>query len=226
MCARYTMATAPDELIEEFEATLVADALPARYNITPTTEAPIVVASKEGERRLGLSRFGLIPHWAKDAKIGARLLNARSESAAEKPAFRDAFRKRRCLVIADGFYEWRREGKQKIPHHFHLEGSGEAMKPFAMAGLWAIWDDPGGEKVSSFTILTREAEGVAAEIHDRMPVILQPDTYAAWLDRARTDPDDVAEILAWHRARELTSFEVSQAVNNVRNEGPELIRPV
>ena len=131
MCARYTMATAPDELIEEFEATLVADALPARYNVTPTTEAPIVVASKEGERRLGLSRFGLIPHWAKDAKIGARLLNARSESAAEKPAFRDAFRKRRCLVIADGFYEWRREGKQKIPHHFHLEGSGEAMKPFA-----------------------------------------------------------------------------------------------
>lgn len=221
MCARYTMATAPDELIEEFEATLVAKEILVRYNIVPMTEVLIVVQSKEDERRLGLSRFGLVPHWAKDVKIGARLLNARSESAADKPAFRDAFRKRRCLVIADGFYEWRREGKQKIPHHFHLEG----MRPFAMAGLWAIWNDPEGEKISSFTILTREAEGAAAELHDRMPILLQPDTYAAWLDRGRDDPDDVREILQWHRARELSSFEVSTAVNNVRNEGPELIQP-
>jgi putative SOS response-associated peptidase YedK len=222
MCARYTMATPPDELVEELEATLVAESIEPHYNIAPTMDAPIVVQTKDGERRLGLSRFGLVPHWAKDPKIGTRLLNARAETAADKPAFRDAFARRRCLVVADGFYEWRREGRLKVPFYFRVP----ERKPFGMAGLWSVWHDPQGNRLSSFTILTRDAEGEVAAIHDRMPIVLDPSAYAAWLDRDLRDPDAVREVLTHERGPALFGVEVSRRVNDVRNDDPSLIEPL
>lgn len=222
MCARYTMSTTPDDLIEEFEAILVADSIPPSWNIAPTDEAPIVVESKEGERRIGMSRFGFIPHWADDPRIGVRMLNARVETAAEKPAFRRAFAKHRCLVVADGFYEWKRVGKKKIPFRFHLPEGG----PFGLAGLWSIWNDPEGERVSSFTILTGEATGPVQALHDRMPLVLPRASYRAWLDRGRDDRQALESLLAAHRGDDLVADEVSTRVNDVRNDGPELIEPV
>lgn len=223
MCARFTMSTAPDELIEEFEAVLAPGTeLTASYNIAPTASAPIVRETKEGERVLETARFGYIPHWAKDARVGVRMLNARSESAQDKPAFRRAYRKYRCLVVADGFYEWRRQGKKKIPFRFHLEGGG----PFGFAGLWSIWDDADGEAVKSFTILTRESMGAVSKIHERMPVVLPREAYAGWVSRSEEDPAAIEALLEAHRGEALVVDEVSTRVNYVQNDDPSLIEPV
>lgn len=228
MCARYTMATPADELIAEFEATLAVEgALEPQFNIAPTDRAPIVVERRgtdgsAAERRIGLARFGLIPHWAKDDKIGVRMLNARSESAAEKPAYRDAFARRRCLVVADGFYEWEKVGRQKLPLRFVLPG-----RPlFALAGLWSVWDDANGDKVSSFSILTRAAVGAIATIHERMPIVLPKESYAAWLDRDAREPELAKGLLEGHIGDRLQGYRVSSAVGNVRAEGPTLIEPI
>lgn len=223
MCARYTMGkVSTAELVEELDLDVVPPALEPHFNIAPTMDAPIVIASREGERHLGLARFGLAPHWAKDLKLGVKLLNARVESVAEKPAFRDAFARHRCLVVADGFYEWRREGKLKVPSWFHLPDA----HVFAFAGLWAVWRNPEGERVTSFTILTREADGAVAAIHDRMPIVLRPEAYEGWLDRALKDPSEVRRLLERDRGAELVGHVVSRRVNYVDNDDPSLIEPV
>ncbi|HEY8429223.1 MAG TPA: SOS response-associated peptidase [Sandaracinaceae bacterium] len=223
MCARYTMTrVSAEELSEEFGLVAVQEErLAPRYNIAPTEDAPIVVESKEGERRLRLARFGLVPHWAKGAKIGTRFLNARVETVAETPAFRDAFARHRCLVVADGFYEWHTEGKVKIPHWFHLPD----RRLFAFAGLWAVWRDPEGKWVTSFAILTRPAEGPALAVHDRMPVVLAPEVYGAWLARDTKDARELMDVLAYHRAGELEEYVVSRAVNKAGQEDPSFIEP-
>lgn len=222
MCARYTVVTPVDELIEEFEATLALESFAPRFNLAPTDEAPIVVATREGERRLGLARFGLIPHWAKDARQGVKMLNARVETVATTRGYRDAFATRRCLVVADGFYEWERAGKQKIPHRFHLGG-----KAFGMAGLFSSWrPSPEAPRVSSFTILTRSAVGTVTRIHDRMPIVLPKDAYGMWLDRDLRDAERLAALLERHRGEELLDTKVSQRVNSVQNDDPSLIDPV
>ncbi len=222
MCARYTMVTPPDVLIEEFEAILTEPELPAQYNIAPTDAAPIVVESREGERRLGLARFGLIPHWAKSAREGVKMLNARVETVAKKPAYRAAFARRRCLVAADGFYEWETKDGKKLPHRFHLGG-----RPFGIAGLWAIWKDPQGERVSSFTILTREAVGPVAAIHDRMPIVLPHEAYALWLAREPAlDEGTLLRLLDTHVGERLVDTRVSTRVSSVKNDDPSLIEPL
>lgn len=222
MCARYTMGkVATAELIAELDLDVVPPALEPRYNIAPTEEAPIVIQSREGERHLGLARFGLVPHWAKDVKQGVKMLNARLETVAEKPAFRDAFARHRCLVVADGFYEWKTDGKLKTPSWFHLPD----RHVFAFAGLWAVWRNAEGERITSFSILTREAEGVVRELHDRMPVILRPEAYAGWLDRALTDPSEVRRLLLEDRGAELVGHVVSRRVNKVDADDPTLIEP-
>lgn len=223
MCARYTMTkVAVDELAAELGIDLAtAPAIEPSFNIAPTESSPIVLEDKEGARLLKNARFGLVPHWAKDLKIGARMLNARSETVAEKPAFRDALVKHRCLVLADGFYEWRREGKLRIPLYFHLPG-GEL---FAFAGLWAAWKSPSGEWVTSFAILTREAEGEVRAIHDREPVVLSRDVYTYWLDREIKEPAIVKRLLDQNLCHALVGHQVSRKVNYVDNDGPELIEP-
>ncbi len=223
MCARYTTTrVSADELRAEFELDAAPPPLTPHFNLAPTMDAPVVIAGKSGGRHLGLARFGLVPHWAKDLSVGARMLNARAESVADKPAFRDALARHRCLVVADGFYEWKHEGKLKVPHYFHLPDG----RPFGFAGLWAVWRDAEGKRVTSFTILTRDAEGVVAPYHDRMPVILTPDVYSAWLDREVTEKDLALELLDHHRTFELSEHRVSQRVNSVKNDDPSLIEAV
>lgn len=197
----------------------VGDEWRARYNIAPTQQVFVVRESpSSGARELVPLHWGLIPRWADDPAIGGRMINARSETLAEKPAFRDAFRKRRCLIVADGFYEWRQGAKPKQPYYIHLKQDG----PFAFAGLWEHWKH-GELAIDSCTIVTTEANGLLRPLHDRMPVILPPEDYARWLDEDLQDPNDLTPLLKPFPAEAMTMHPVSTAVNSPRREGPELI---
>lgn len=225
MCGRYVL-TQPAEVLDEYfevspeaapEAAEAVSAFGPRYNIAPTQEAPIVRA--DGERRtLSLARWGLVPYWAEDAKIGNRLINARSETAGSKPAFREALRRRRCLVPADGFYEWKKVGKSRQPYLFRPRDG----HPLGLAGLWERWHD-GPLTLESFTLLTTEANETLEPIHDRMPVILPPASFARWLDPANENPEELVPLLAPCPADLLESLPVSTLVNDPTNEGAALI---
>jgi putative SOS response-associated peptidase YedK len=227
MCGRYTLALPLGELVEVFDvAQLGMGEWPPHFNIAPTQRAPVVLADGSGKRRMGLMRWGLVPSWAKDTAMGNRMINARAETAAEKPAFRAAFRARRCLVPADGFYEWRRPEQgsgPKTPYHIRPPGGGV----MAMAGLWERWR-PGPEdqeEMHTFTILTREAAPWIRPLHHRMPVVLSPSAWSPWLD-----PDSGAERL--HELLEaagdppLEAREVSTHVNRPGNDDPACMVPV
>ena len=176
MCGRYSLTSNISELQGRFGFVMDSPAPLPRYNIAPTQSVLAVV--NDGQRRGAMMRWGLVPSWAKDVKVGAKMINAVSETAAAKPAFRSAFRRRRCLVLADGFYEWRREGKQRVPMYF-CQKSGE---PMAFAGLWENWQSPEGELIQSCAILTTAANELMAPVHHRMPVILSAETEPLWLD--------------------------------------------
>ncbi len=236
MCGRYASTKDPAALAAEFDALdATEDHAPARdYNVAPTKDVVTVVQrhprDDEGEpdpdttvRSLRVMRWGLIPAWAKDMSVGARMINARAEKAATTPAFRTSVAKRRCLVPADGWYEWKREGKAKQPF-FMTRPDGHSL---AMAGLWTVWRDPAVQDappVVSVAVLTTDAIGPLADIHDRMPLLMSPESWPAWLD---PDTDDVGELLATPPPLDLVgSLElrpVSTKVNNVRNNGPELL---
>jgi putative SOS response-associated peptidase YedK len=176
MCGRYSVAIDPEQLASFFNAALPATALAPRYNAAPAENLPVLLNT--GERRIEVLRWGLIPAWANDSTIGNKLINARAETVDQKPSFRDAFRKRRCLVLANGFYEWQKTPHGKVPMHIALK-SGD---PFAFAGLWESWKSPTGEILRTFTIITTTANDVVAPIHDRMPVILKRQDEALWLN--------------------------------------------
>lgn len=190
------------------------------YNIAPTWEVLTVVAGET--RRGGFMRRGLIPHWAKNASVGSRMINARAETVGERPAFRDALRRRRCLVLADGFYEWQRVVRIRRPMRIVMK-SGE---PFAFAGLWAVWRDPNGNRVPSCAIITTAANGLLRPVHDRMPVILPRELEEFWLDAAVEDPGALGDILGLYPDGPMGAYEVSTLVNSVANDGPEVIAPV
>jgi len=174
---------------------------------------------KEGKgRELVNARWGLIPMWAKDEKIGYRTINARADTVAEKPSFRDAYKKRRCLVVANGFFEWQKVGKEKQPYLIRLKG-GEL---FAFAGLWSWWKSPEGEEITSYTIITTEPNELCTKLHNRMPVILAPRDHEQWLDTGA----DGAALLKPFAANEMEAFPVSKRVGNVRNNDPELLEPI
>jgi len=218
VCGRYTLKAPREAIAEAFDLADVPQLLP-RYNIAPTQAVPVVrLDQASGERGLSLLQWGLIPSWADDPAIGNRLINARAETVAEKPAFRTAFKKRRCLVVADGFYEWKRENG-RTPYYFRLKDD----SPFAFAGLWERWDK-GEDPVESCTLLTCEANGVVAPVHDRMPVILKPEDYARWLDpeeQRRTEA--LVRLLAPLPDDWLSAQPVGKLVNNPRNEDPQCI---
>jgi putative SOS response-associated peptidase YedK len=198
-------------------------ALTPRYNIAPTQVVPVVRIGAQGEHReVALMKWGLIPSWAKDAKIGNRMINARAETAVEKPAFRGAFKKRRCLVPADGFYEWMKaENGRKIPHLIRRRDG----KPLAFAGLWETWHDQSAQQpIETFTILTTRANEVVRPIHDRMPVIVSPCDYETWLDVHEQDAEKLAEILKPAPAAELVAFPVSSRVNSPANDDAECVK--
>lgn len=229
MCSRYTLTSSGEDLARYFEAAAGEEllVLSPRFNIAPTQDAPVVRqaeipedGAEAGGRVLALHRWGLIPSWAKEAGVGNPMINARSETAAEKPAFRDAIRKRRCIVPLDGFYEWKRRGKVRQPTWFHPpQGQG----PWAAAGLWERWWDKQNELVHSFTILTTEANPVVALLHDRMPVLLDGEGQGRWLDAAIEDPAALRPLLIPAPEEAVAARAVSTRVNSVREEGPELL---
>jgi putative SOS response-associated peptidase YedK len=218
MCGRYRLAAKQQWLATHFNLDPDDIDWAARWNVAPTQEvATIRHHKKEPKRTFVLMRWGT-PYWAKDVAFGAKTINAVSETAAEKPAFRDPLRMRRCLIPADGFYEWKVIGmKKKQPYNIGMADGGL----FAFAGLWDKWQDRAGRVIESCTILTTEANALLKPIHDRMPVILGPDDYDRWLDPAITDPGRVADLLRPFDARLMRVYPVSRAVNRVENDGPE-----
>lgn len=224
MCGRYSI-TSPTEAIQRVFKVPERPNMPPRYNVAPTQAVPAVRLGDDGGRHLVMLRWGLIPFWTEDESIASRLINARAESASTKPAFRAAFRRRRCLVVADGFYEWKKpekKGAPKQPYRAALK-SGE---PFGFAGLWERWTNPRDQsEVETCTILTTDANPLLAEIHPRMPVIVAPEDFDIWLDTS-VEADKAEALLKPYPAAEMTAYPVSRAVNKVANDGPELVAAV
>ena len=217
MCGRYTLSTPAGRLAEEFQLDSTVE-IPPSYNVAPTQQVAAVLEDEEG-RRLEMLRWGLVPSWADDPDIGARMINARSETAPEKPSFRRAFRGRRCLIAADGFYEWKREDGGKQPYYFRMQDG----RPFAFAGLWESWEKGDGE-LRTCAILTTRANSVLEEIHDRMPVILPSDAYDAWLD-PDADREELGELMIPYPGDDLETYPVSRFVNSPRNNDERCIEP-
>lgn len=192
-----------------------------KYNIAPTDET-LVITYRNGEIEVDQMIFGLIPHWAKDIKMGLNCINARSETVNVKPSFREPFKHRRCVIPADGFFEWQREGKTKKPHRFVLK-NGEVL---SLAGLWDEWVSPFGQTVKSFCVITTEPNELMAQIHDRMPVILDPKQEDEWLHSKNPDPTTLLRLLKPFPSELMTSYRVSEMMNSSRNKGPECIQPV
>lgn len=202
--------------------TITVDSLSVSYNVAPTDQV-YAVAEHDGDRLLGSFRWGLIPWWAKDRKLAARHINARVETVAEKPAFRESFAKRRCLIPADGFYEWKRLPKGKLPHYIYRVD----QRPLAFAGLWSSWKDPdSGDRVRTCTIITGKPNELVAGIHDRMPVILDEGSWSDWLDPTVEDPELLKSLLAVHPGLAMSQHPVSTLVNKVANNYPECIEPL
>jgi len=224
MCGRYTLTSKGDELALLFDLKELP-LLPPRYNTAPTQGAAVVrVLEPGGPRRLDPLKWGLIPYWAKEASIGNRLINARAESAAEKPAYRFSFKKKRCLVAADGFYEWKKEGKAKQPYLIRRKD----RKPFGFAGLWSTWRDQehGGQLVETFTILTTSPNDLMRPLHDRMPVILSKENFDLWLDPRMEDAEKLQPLLVPYAADDFEAFPVSGAVNIPANDVAGCIEPL
>ena len=222
MCGRFTQERPTSELAEIFEAQDLVGAPGERYNVAPTYEAAVVV-QRDDRRAVTAFRWGLIPHWAEDPRIGNRMFNARAETLATSPVFREALRKRRCLVPVDSFYEWRREGKVRQP--FRVVRSDR--RPLALAGLWSGWRDPDtGEVRRTFTIVTTGPNDLMRPIHDRMPVVVPEEGWDRWLDPAHPDPGELGGLLVPAADGLLEAYPVSRAVNRVGNDGPALIEPL
>ena len=220
MCGRYSITTPEEALRRLFGFEGPARNLGPRHNIAPRQDVPVIRA-EGGVRRLALLRWGLVPAWAKDPLIGDKLINARAETVAEKPSFKSAFRARRCLVPADGFYEWRRDGTLAQPFRIEMRD----RSPFALAGLWERWRGGAGEGLETFTLITTGANATLEPIHHRMPVILAADNYALWLD-ARAEPERLGALLKPFPAAPLHAYPIDRKVNNSANDGPEILMPV
>lgn len=221
MCGRYTLIRLAD-FTDMFPwiRPPAADP-PARFNIAPTQD--VAVVANTPAPAVEFFRWGLVPSWAKDPSIGSRMINARAESIAEKPAYRAALKRRRCLVPTSGFYEWRASpgGKGKTPMFIRMKDG----KPFAFAGLWEVWHDPGGSTLKTCTVITSTPNEMVAEIHDRMAVILKPEDYKRWIKPGEVEPDELLDLLNPYPAGLMEAFPVSRAVNSPANEGAELVRP-
>jgi len=221
MCGRFTVNCSPVDVGSLFEVTETLHPAATSFNVSPGQEVP-VVWDDGGGRKLDRFKWGLIPSWAKDPAIGNRLINARAETVAEKPAFRQAFLRRRCLILADGFYEWKAEGGRKVPYHITVEG----QPLFAFAGLWEAWAPEGGEVRRTCAILTTEANDFMKAIHSRMPVILSPDDYAAWLDSKNRDASSLLALLKPFPSNRMLARAVSTRVNSPKNNDPSCILPL
>lgn len=219
MCGRYTLAAPVNELVEQFDIDEYPSSITTSYNIAPTQEVAAVIAEDE-KRKLEMLRWGLVPAWADDPSIGNRMINARSETVAEKPSFRKAFKDRRCLVLSDGFYEWRRTPDGKQPYYIHMKDG----SPFAFAGLWESWRD--AQEIRSCTIITTEANELVGDIHNRMPVILAPEDYSLWLDPDFKEREALTSLLRPYPNDAMEAYPVSRRVNSPSNNVPDCIERV
>lgn len=221
MCGRFSLFDSTEILGREFGIPVGIE-LPSRYNVAPTQEIAAVRSRPDGGgRELVLLRWGLIPYWAKDPSIGARMINARAETVSVMPAFRDAFRSRRCIVPASGFYEWQKQGRVKQPYHIRLRERGV----MALAGLWERWQGAGVEPIESCTVLTTESNELVAPLHDRMPVILSPENYDRWLDPFVNDPAALRPLLAPFPPNLLVADPVSRRLNDPAADDASLLFP-
>jgi putative SOS response-associated peptidase YedK len=222
MCGRFTLTVDPADLKDAFPQFSFPEKYAPRYNISPSQ--PILAVPNDGKNAAGFFIWGLIPSWAKDPGIGSKLINARAETLAEKPSFRGGFKYHRCLILADGFYEWKSQPgtKTKVPHFIRLKSG----KPFAFAGLWDTWQPPDGSAVNSAVIITTKPNSLMAPIHNRMPVILHPEDYDLWLDPAPRSPDSLQHLLDSYPAGEMTLHPVSTLVNSPANDRAECAAPV
>lgn len=222
MCGRYTLSQSAEALAERFQLDEVPP-LESQYNVAPTNSvATIVVDQHTHKRVLRLLQWGLIPSWAKDSKIGYQMINARSETVSEKPSFRSAFRHRRCLILADGFYEWQRSQGKKQPFYIRMCDG----QSFAFAGLWEHWKGPDGGVIDSCTHLTTEPNELVRPLHNRMPVILKPEHYDLWLDPEVQQPEQLQPLLNPYPSKEMVAFPVSTKVNKPANNDPELVKAI
>jgi len=219
MCGRYNLITDAQAFVDFFELRNSL-AIPPRYNIAPSQKI-LVVRRMDNHREAGLLHWGLIPHWAKDRKIAYKMINARAETVAEKPAFRSALRHRRCLIPATGFFEWQATQDGKQPYNITLRGGGL----MAFAGLWESWTSHDGERIDSCTIIVTEANESLRPVHDRMPVILAPEHYAVWLDPAVQNPNQLQTLLRPCPSAFITAYPVSRVVGNPANDGPICVAP-
>jgi putative SOS response-associated peptidase YedK len=219
MCGRYTLVD-PGAIAARYGTANVLEELHPRYNAAPGQGLPVIVR-EEGKARAEVMRWGLVPSWAKDPGIGYRMINARAETAAEKPSFRSAFRRRRCLVPTTGFYEWKKEGEAKQPYFIHLK----EVDLFSFVGLYERWRDAAGNELATFTILTTEPNVLLRSIHDRMPVILRREDEGMWIDTENKDADGFAGLLRPYDPDAMEVYQVSGAVNSPGNEARSLIEP-
>ena len=219
MCGRFAFQATADDLAKYFSVAVSGD-LPASYNLAPTQPVPVIRIDRHGQRMLSWVRWGLIPFWAKDQRSAARTINARTEGIADKPTYREPFRRRRCLVLASGFYEWRQTTAGKTPYFITRA---DAL-PMAFAGLWDRWREPDGNKLDSCAIVTTVANEAVAEIHNRMPVILQHQAQSLWLE-PEAQVTSLEQCLAENLPPPLSNWPVSSRVNDPANDGPELLEP-
>jgi putative SOS response-associated peptidase YedK len=220
MCGRFALHHCAAEIAAQFAVEQLAVELPPRYNIAPSQ--PVAVVLQRQGRVLEAFQWGLVPFWARDARIGSRMINARAETLAEKPAYKAALTRRRCLIPASGFFEWKKAGKQKRPLYIH-QTTGH---PFALAGLWEKWTSPQDQPLYSCTIVTTEANPFMASIHARMPVILTPEQQHAWLDPRQDDPRELLSLLHPYAGDTLTAYPVASRVNVPTYDAPDCIAPV
>ena len=225
MCGRFTLTTSGD-VVAEFFQLAEAPKLAPRYNIAPTQPAPVVLLdSQTGRRHLRLFRWGLIPPWAKDSSIGSRMINARAETVATKPAYRSAFRNRRCLIVTNGFYEWQdkpERGRRKQPHYICMNDG----QVFAFAGLWERWASPDGSVIDSCTVITTEPNELVKPLHNRMPAILHSSDYDRWLAISGESPTQLQALLGPYPVAEMTAYPVGTQVNNPSFDSPVCIDPL
>lgn len=220
MCGRYTQTASPEDLMFRFGFSMQEVVLKPRYNLAPGQLAPVVV--NEEAKTLVMMQWGLVPSWAKEPSIGYKMINARAETLAEKTSFKRLLPSRRCLILADGFYEWAKLNKGKAPMRFFLKGG----EPFAFAGLWDRWKKPDGNELRTYTIITTQANELLRPIHDRMPVILTRENEAKWLDPEWKDSKKLGELLKPYEASEMESCYVSPMVNSPKNDLAQCIQPV
>ncbi len=222
MCGRFAFYSPAEAVVKLFGVSEVPAMVP-RYNLAPTQFVATIRRDEDLPPAIAMARWGLIPSWAKDAAIGNKLINARAETVDTKPSFRAAFRKRRCLILADGFYEWRVEGAAKQPYFISMKDG----HPFALAGLWERWDDGQSDlPLTTCTIITTEPNKMMSRLHRRMPVILPSQAYASWLDPANEDVADLRQFLLPFDSDSMTARPVSLAINNPRTDGPEVLEPI